>query len=98
LPIDTNFNDFGRMRITQNPMDSLKFKVPSLRNIEFSQPYMHNERFKKLRQVVEHYSKTENFKPKITLSSNEKVYLVAFLLTLSDKEFLFNKEFSFPRK
>jgi cytochrome c peroxidase len=98
LPIDTNFNDFGRMRVTHNPLDSLKFKVPSLRNIEFSQPYMHDGRFKKLRQVVEHYSKTDNIKPKIELSGNEKVDLVAFLLTLTDKEFLFNKEFSFPRK
>jgi cytochrome c peroxidase len=98
LPIDTSFNDFGRMRITHNPLDSLKFKVPSLRNIEFSQPYMHDGRFKKLRQVVEHYSQTDNISPKITLSANEKVDLVAFLLTLTDRAYLFNPDFSFPKK
>lgn len=97
LPLDTFLNDFGRMEITKNRADSMKFKVPTLRNIEFSQPYMHDGRFKKLRQVVDFYSKNSEVKPKIELSANEKVDLVAFLLTLTDREFLFNPEFSFPK-
>jgi cytochrome c peroxidase len=98
LPIDPFFNDFGRMNVTQNLADSMKFKVPTLRNIEFSAPYFHDGRFKKLRQVVDFYAKNTEIKPKIELSANEKVDLVAFLLTLTDREFLFNPDFGFPKK
>ena len=85
------------MKVTKLAMDSLKFKVPTLRNVEFSYPYMHDGRFKKLREVVNHYAQNTTLTPKIDLSSNEKVDLVAFLLTLTDKEFLFKPEFSFPK-
>ncbi|MEK7255386.1 MAG: cytochrome c peroxidase, partial [Bacteroidota bacterium] len=106
LPVDTTLDDIGRMHITKQPQDSLKFKVPTLRNIEFSYPYMHDGRFKKLREVMNHYTdgiqKSKTLSPvlatKIELSSNEKVDLVAFLLTLSDREFLFNPDFAFPRE
>ena len=97
LPLDTSLQDFGRMKITQNPKDSLKFKVPTLRNIEFSYPYMHDGRFKKLRDVMQHYAKNTNLKPTMELSPNDQVDLVAFLLTLTDRAFLFNPNFSFPR-
>jgi cytochrome c peroxidase len=86
------------MKVTQQPADSLKFKVPTLRNIEFSYPYMHDGRFKKLRAVIHHYTQTTVLDRKIDLLPNEKVDLVAFLLTLSDREFLFNPDFSFPRE
>ncbi|MCF8247053.1 MAG: cytochrome-c peroxidase [Saprospiraceae bacterium] len=95
LPLDTTLHDFGRMVITQLPTDSLKFKVPTLRNIEFSYPYMHDGRFRKLGDVMKHY--TQSSQLNIELSSNEKVDLTAFLLTLTDKEFLFNPDFAFPR-
>lgn len=98
LPVDTTLNDYGRMKITKLPSDSLKFKVPTLRNIEFSYPYMHDGRFKKLREVINHYTQTTALDRKIDLLPNEKVDLVAFLLTLSDREFLFNPDFSFPRE
>lgn len=97
LPLDTSLQDFGRMKISKNPKDSLKFKVPTLRNIEFSYPYMHDGRFKKLRDVMQHYAKNTNLKPPMELSPNDQVDLVAFLLTLSDRAFLFNPNFSFPR-
>jgi cytochrome c peroxidase len=97
LPVDTFLNDFGRMRISQNPSDSLKFKVPTLRNIEFSQPYMHDGRFRKLREVLHFYNNSTAFDPKIELSANEKVDLTAFLLTLTDRDFLFNPDFAFPK-
>jgi len=105
LAVDPTLKDYGRMKITKNPLDSLKFKVPTLRNIEFSQPYMHDGRFKRLNEVLNHY--TKDIKPSKTLSnqllspivltSNEKVDLTAFLLTLTDRKFLFNKEYSFPK-
>ncbi len=105
LTVDATLNDFGRMKITQNSDDSLKFKVPTLRNIEFSYPYMHDGRFKKLGDVLKHYtsgihqSKTlaKQLQNPIILSSNERVDIIAFLLTLSDKEFLFNPAFSYPK-
>ncbi|MBL4668694.1 MAG: c-type cytochrome [Flavobacteriales bacterium] len=106
LFIDSLLNDFGRYNITKNPTDSLKFKVPTLRNIEFSFPYMHDGRFKSLSQVLKHYTSNINtsstlskdLKTSIQLTSNEKVDLIVFLLTLTDKHFLFNKKYSFPKE
>ncbi|MDX2173973.1 MAG: cytochrome c peroxidase [Bacteroidota bacterium] len=105
LPVDTFLNDFGRIKITNNANDSLKFKIPTLRNIEFTFPYMHDGRFKKLSEVLNHYTngiqKTKTLSPElqqpIILKSNEKVDLIAFLLTLTDKEFIFDKKFSYPK-
>jgi cytochrome c peroxidase len=97
LPIDTTLNDLGRFKITHSPKDSLKFKVPTLRNIQFTFPYMHDGRFKKLREVINHYVSTDKLKKPIVLTAHEKVDLVAFLLTLTDTEFLFDKRFGFPR-
>jgi cytochrome c peroxidase len=57
---------------------------------------MHDGRFKKLREVVQYYAQSPTFEGKITLTPNERVDLVAFLLTLTDKEFLFNKDFGYP--
>jgi cytochrome c peroxidase len=104
LALDSLLNDKGRARITQKKEDAYQFKVPTLRNIEFSYPYMHDGRFKKLKDVLNHYTngikKSETLDAKlqngIILTSNEKVDLMAFLLTLSDKEFLFDVKFSYP--
>jgi len=106
LPIDTVFNDFGRMLITKDPADSLKFKIPTLRNIEFSFPYMHDGRFKSLRNVLDHYTEciqhSSTLAPELqnglTLSKNERTDVVAFLLTLSDREFCFNQDHGYPRE
>ena len=106
LPVDTTLNDIGRMGITHNPADSLKFKVPTLRNIEFSQPYMHDGRFKKLQEVLKHYvfgiTKSKTLSPHllkpITLKPSEQVDIIAFLLTLTDRKFLFDQRFSYPKK
>jgi cytochrome c peroxidase len=85
------------MNITHNAADSLKFKVPTLRNSQFTFPYMHDGRFKKLRDVLNHYATTDKLKTPIALNSNEKTDIIAFLLTLTDNEFLFDKRFGFPR-
>ncbi len=105
LSVDTTLNDFGRMKVTHNPSDSIKFKVPTLRNIEYSYPYMHDGRFKKLSDVLNHYTngieQSKTLSPQlnqsINLSSNQKVDLINFLLTLSDKDFVFNPNFQYPK-
>jgi len=102
---DTLIKDGGRIRQTKNNTDSLKFKVPTLRNIEYTFPYMHDGRYKSLTEVMNHYTSSSNksalMNPKLisvySLASNEKVDIVAFLLTLSDKEFLFDKRYSYPK-
>jgi cytochrome c peroxidase len=106
LPVDYELMDIGRMKITQKPADSLKFKVPTLRNIQFTYPYMHDGRFKKLLDVINHYShgiqpgKTLDLRLQepIVLTPDEKIDLVAFLLTLTDRDFLFDPQYNFPRE
>lgn len=106
LDLDTTLNDLGRYEITGNSFDSLAFKIPTLRNIEFSKPYMHDGRFSSLNEVIAHYnqgvSETANpdsrIKPQLHLSHEDQVDLLAFLLTLTDKEFLFEPDFGFPRR
>jgi cytochrome c peroxidase len=96
-------NDYGRMRITQNKRDSLLFKVPSLRNLAYTYPYMHDGRFTKLSEVLQHYTSgidlnsniSKELKPPILLTPNEKVDLISFLLTLNDRSFVFNPNYSF---
>jgi cytochrome c peroxidase len=104
IPLDSTLNDIGRQRITEKPEDYLKFKVPTLRNIQFTNPYMHDGRFNKLTEVIKHYNSIGNkknvskqLKKSMNLTDNERVDLVAFLLTLTDNEFLFDKRFVYPR-
>ncbi len=105
LTLDTTLNDMGRMKISNKQEDYLRFKVPTLRNSQFTFPYMHDGRFKTLTEVVKHYNSLGNNKnlPKqlskpMNLSDDERVDLVAFLNTLTDTEFLYNKRFSYPRE
>lgn len=101
LKPDTTLNDRGRAGITGNPADEMKFRVPTLRNIEISYPYMHDGRFKRLKDVLNHYTSgikdsptlSPLLKDSIKMDSNEKTDLIAFLLTLTDRDFLFNPDF-----
>jgi cytochrome c peroxidase len=102
LAMDPYLHDLGRMKITGNPTDSLRFKVPSLRNCQFTAPYMHDGRFKTLTEVVKHYNNlttnsllSKQLHTPLQLSDNERVDLVAFLKTLSDPEFLFNTKYAY---
>lgn len=97
------FNDMGRMTITGNRADSLKFKVPSLRNAQFTFPYMHDGSLFSLYQVVDHYRKgiqkdQPNLDPilknGISMTDRERDELVLFLYTLSDSSFIRNPEYS----
>jgi cytochrome c peroxidase len=95
-------NDFGRSAITLDTLDSRKFKVPTLRNIEKTAPYMHDGRIRKLEDVVEHYrtgirpSKTldNRLKTPIIMSDSDKKNIVLFLKTLTDNTFLTRRDLS----
>jgi len=94
------YSDPGRQRLTKVASDIGKFKVPSLRNVEVTAPYMHDGSVNTLDEVIEHYSKGGmNHKNQSTiiqplnLSSEEKQDLKAFLLSLTDHEFLNNKKY-----
>lgn len=101
LPPGKN-DDRGRFTITLDSLDAYKFKVPTLRNLEFTAPYMHDGRFYGLDQVLDHYrfkvQATPNLdplmnkvgKPGIPLTNEEKASIIAFLKTLSDREFIKN--------
>lgn len=99
LTVNTYFKDYGRMAITGIASDSLKFKVPSLRNITVTYPYMHDGRFFTLGQVIEHYrtgiqlSSTLDtlLKNKILFTKLEKNDLITFLTTLTDSTLLHDK-------
>jgi cytochrome c peroxidase len=104
IPLDTTLNDIGRQRVTEKSEDYMRFKVPTLRNIQFTNPYMHDGRFNKLTEVIKHYNSIvvnkrlpKQLQKRMNLTDNERVDLVAFLLTLTDSEFLFNKRFAYPR-
>lgn len=105
LAVDTTLNDWGRLRVSRLSEDSLLFKVPTLRNIEFSGPYMHDGRFRSLYDVMDHYAHftkssgvlSEELADLPKLSLNQKIDLVAFLMTLTDRDFLYNPEFAYPR-
>jgi len=104
LAVDSIYRDSGRFIITRVESDQFRFKVPTLRNIEFSAPYMHDGRYRQLRAVLKHYrlDKIQNNGAADVLlpmaySEKEETDLMAFLLTLSDPTFNGNKENHFPR-
>lgn len=93
IEIDPTLNDIGRMKVTQLKKDSMLFKVPTLRNIAITSPYMHDGRFQNLQMVLFHYS--TNNKMNIKLGEQDKKALIAFLKTLTDEEFLRDKAYSY---
>jgi cytochrome c peroxidase len=96
-------NDQGLYLATLISTDKYKFKVPSLRNLRYTAPYMHDGRFLSLGGVLEHYNSevqaTPNLDPLlqqgdrrgIALTENDKTKLTTFLSTLNDEEFINNK-------
>ena len=109
--LDVSFSaDEGRYLVTGDEMDKGKFRVPTLRNIELTAPYMHDGRFFTLEQVIDHYSDHVKLSPTIDplmelvgsggaqLSSQEKADLLAFLKTFTDEDFVNDPAFSDPNK
>lgn len=109
LTYNKRTNDIGRMRVSLDVRDSLSFRVPSLRNVELTAPYMHDGRFRTLEAVLKHY--VNNLKPNpnldpllrkqdgsigLSLSEKEQKQIIAFLKTLTDNEFISNKNLEEP--
>lgn len=110
--LDSVYRDAGRAGITGQDYDSGRFRVVTLRNIALTAPYMHDARFKTLKEVVDHYSehivKSRQLSPflqnnsntlhggQLDLTEREKKDLIAFLNMLTDSSFITDKRFSDP--
>lgn len=106
--LDSSFEDNGLGDITNDPLDNGKFKSPSLRNLAYTAPYMHDGRFATLDEVINHYSEglvfSETIDPLMKnvaeggahLTDQDKADLKAFLLSLSEPEFTTNPDFQNP--
>lgn len=93
-----SLNDVGRFAITNDSSDLGKLKVPGLRNITATAPYMHNGMFQTLKEVVDYYDNPSDFvsgsinidtllQSPLNLTDQEKADLIAFLHTLTDPKF-----------
>jgi len=98
-----DFPDRGRGEVTNSIYDNGKFRVPSLRNVALTAPYMHDGRFATLEEVVEHYgsgghgiiNEDPNIRP-FTLTERDKQDLISFLHMLTDTTFTQKEAFSNP--
>lgn len=105
MELDSTLKDYGRMRVTGRKEDSLKFRVPSLRNVFLTFPYGHDGRFSTISELLEHYNTgikqsptLDSFLKKgISISENERFYLISFLGTLTDSSFVKNPMYGEPR-
>lgn len=102
-------DDQGRYLVTLNAADKYRFKVPSLRNLSYTAPYMHDGRFYTLDAVLENYRTGVHRTPNldtllqrngrlgIDMTDEEKASIIVFLQTLNDKTFVTNKLFEQPK-
>lgn len=103
---DVQYKDGGRFRVTLDSVDFMKFRVPSLRNIELTKPYMHDGRFYSLEAVLNFYDQNvenqknldpilkQNGRIGIPMTENEKKAIITFLKTLTDQKFITNPAFA----
>lgn len=109
LDTDQEMSDEGFMKVSGESSDRGKFKIPTLRNIELTAPYMHDGRFKTLEEVIDHYNSglksSSTLDPTLQyplsqgglkLSEEDKRDLIAFLKTLTDRSLIENEEYSNP--
>lgn len=108
LDSESDFVDRGREMATGSILDRAKFKVPSLRNIELTAPYMHDGRFSTLEEVVNHYNEGIHPSPTLDqallatsetglfLTDQDKVDLINFMKTLTDQKLISEEKFSNP--
>lgn len=105
LTVNVSLKDYGRMTVTGMAADSLKFKIPTLRNVNITGPYMHDGRLYTLSQVIAHYTiKIDTaqatlaplLKNRLSITPQEKVDLLSFLYTLTDEELTHNKRYGDP--
>lgn len=112
IGLEANPSDPGLSSFTGNPDDAGKFKIPALRNVQLTAPYMHDGRFKTLEEVLNHYSTgikksttldallvTEDGKPlRMNMTTAEKAALISFLNALTDHTLITDQRFSNPFK
>jgi cytochrome c peroxidase len=106
IGLDSISIDIGRELVSQNTSDKGKFKVPTLRNVAETYPYMHDGRYFTLNQLLNHHingaintATTDSYLLNITpLTSNEKLDIIDFLMTLTDYTLIGNMKFSEPQK
>lgn len=104
---NTEYADGGLYRVTLDSIDFMKFRVPSLRNVELTAPYMHDGRFYSLEAVLNFYSDGVEDNPRlddllrqadgnvgIPMTTEEKQNIIAFLKTLTDLNLTTNSNFS----
>lgn len=110
--LDSAFTDPGREKVTGQSMDKGRFRVPTLRNILLTAPYMHDGRFKTIEAVLDHYSEhiqqsgtlssflqdvsNEEGGKSLSLAPQEKQDIIAFFGMLTDSTFITNPAFSNP--
>jgi cytochrome c peroxidase len=109
--LDANPEDKGLGAVTMMNSDNGKFKIPSLRNVELTAPYMHDGRFETLEEVIDHYSEgiqnDPNLDPRLKsfgqpmrmdIPESDKKAIIAFLKTMTDSEMVTDPKFSNPFK
>lgn len=111
LELDPAAVDSGRARVTKDPADLGKFRTPTLRNIAYTAPYMHDGRYATLEEAIRHYEEHLQRSPNLDvlllarldridqglrLTDQDIQDLIAFLETLSDPAFLTNPDFADP--
>jgi cytochrome c peroxidase len=112
IGLDQVYTDKGFEEVTGNPADAGKFKIPSLRNVALTAPYMHDGRFETLDEVMEHYSEGiedhPNLDPRLKspegtpmafhIPEQDRRAIIAFLNTLTDQQMITDPRFSNPFK
>jgi len=109
IGLDMNYTDNGVGELTKKISDNGKFKIPNLRNVALTAPYMHDGRFNTLDEVIEHYSHNIQLHPNLSesltvvngsaqknISDADKKAIIAFLNTLTDYDFITNPKYSNP--
>lgn len=101
--LDSTFADAGREDFTKSTNDKGRFRVATLRNIAVTAPYMHDGRFKDLKEVLDHYGDHIVESPTLSpflgrekLTEQEKEDIISFLHTLTDNDFITDPRFSDP--
>ncbi len=111
IGLESTYTDKGAGAITKKASDDGKFKIPNLRNVALTAPYMHDGRFTTLEEVVDHYNSgikqhpnldarlLENGAPMVmNITEQEKKDIIAFLHTLTDNTLTTDPKFSNPFK
>lgn len=106
--LDLTFTDNGFFAVTGKETDKGKFKIPSLRNVELTAPYMHDGRFDNLEEVVDFYSdgiqlnspnldiNILSHNAQLHLTQQQKDDIVEFLKALTDQSFINNPAYKSP--